>query len=358
MALLFLDSFDHYQNILSKWTEAFFPHIDITHGRNGRGLGFIGSGTVGKTTPARGVFIVGFACRITLGGSGFQGTLYQLNSLGNTGGLLPLYNLNVGGDGTLIMFAGTAFALIDNPTGFVCTSGAWMFIEQKISLSGGGGGITVACDLKVNGDAISKNKNAVANFKTTDLLSDRPEGHYHQLGSGNGSTGGTDFDDFYILDNTGEVNNDFIGDVKIGVIYPRQDATHQWTPFNGSQGYTQVNEHPPTDPAPDDDATYIFDDKAGDISTFFFDQVSSLTGQILAVQFNIYARKDDEGSKVIVDTSNGGGYVGPEANWFYLGDTYYYHTFPYDGINGGNLGWTPDAINATDFGVKIIDNNG
>ena len=341
--LKYCDSFDHYTSLLSKWTQIFAASISGAAGRNGNGLLLSGGGSVLKTLGLQSAFVIGFAYRINTTGTP-SGTPYILSAVNTSRGLATVCQLSILPDNTLAMYAGNS-VLIFNPKTFVFSIGTWNYIELTINLTAGGGGnVNVAAVLHVNGQSIASG-NADAALATTFLLSNSNQANVHSF-SACVVTGSCNIDDIYICDQSGGVNNTFLGDVKIGCIFPRQDVTTQWTPSSGMAHFSLVNEH-----VPDDDTTYVYDNNIGDKDTYYFDNVSAFSGQIQGAQLCIYARKNDEGSRALRDIANAGAFVG--ANDIYLGDTYSYHTVPYDTNPAGGGAFTPANINATDFGVKL-----
>lgn len=353
LQLLFLDSFDHYDtnHMILKWTAASGLQINSTAGRNGQGVYITSNGGMSKTVGSRGAFSVGFAIKINTGG-GIGATIYQLSALSNTGSLLQLASLELGADGTFILWAGTNNKVISNPKTFVYTAGVWMYVEVQFILNGGDP-MNVTGSLSVNGQLLVNNASATGNVNTSGLLSQSALGNFHSF-TGGAVVGTTYIDDLYIADATGcpvagsggGVTQGFYGDVKIGCIYPRADVVMNFTPSGGSTGYNLINERPPASPCPDEDATYIFDDNVGDNYNAAFDAVSSLIGQIPAVQFSIYARKDNEGSRALRWTA--GLVSGTNLDDYWLGDNYHYHTIPLPGL------WSATQINSTAFGVELI----
>jgi hypothetical protein len=344
--LVFLDSFDHYDtnHIISKWTLGG-GEVGTAFGRNGQGMNLgAGSGAVSKTVPPQSNFTVGWAVKINIG-QGLGGFLWTLSCLTGSGGLATLAQLSIGDDGTFITWAGNN--VIDNPKAFTYSPSTWAYVELEVQL-GGSTPISVNITLRVNGQQIS-NAGAPSNVNLSGLMNTTQAlGNVHRF-SGAVNLGSTWIDDLYIATGGG-----FFGDVRIGCIYPRIDQIMNFTPSSGSNGFSLLNEHPsPTysGPAPDDDATYIFDDITTDAYQAFFDMITTLTDEVQAVQFNIYARKDDEGSRAI--TPYIGGFQDVMQNWFYLSDNYFYHTFPYTVDPAGGGDWSPALINGTAFGLII-----
>lgn len=338
--LKFMDSFAHYgnNNILAKWTTVDNAFVGTQFGRGGSGA-FLG--TLSKTLSPSATITTGFAYKINTSSSGFFGNPYIISAVNVQRTLSQCFQLQVFPDGTFGTYAGNN-VLIANNDKFVCTSGVWMYIEININFSTGlSGNLAVAAELKINGETIS-NGQATSGLGVSFLLSQLAEADYHTFGAAHSTTGQTTIADLYI-----QYSNNFQGDIATGFIVPRSDVNVDFLPSSGSERWPMVSEAPP-----DDDASYVYDGNVGGLATFLFSEVSSLVGQIQGVQMCVYARKDSEGSRVIVDTS--GTYTGPLKNQFFLGDNYYYHTFPYDVDPSSGNPFTPDIINATAFGVKIV----
>lgn len=336
---LFIDSFDHYTDLTTKWTNSFAAGIQSNIGRNGAGCLITAGGFISKTLSLQSNISIGFAYKLNPGQGNMGGLVYTLEAINTSGSTSTLCQVLVFADGTFGLYAGNN-TLIDNPQTFVCTPGKWMFVEINVQLSGSTP-IQVQMTLKVNGNVLTNAISKPSNVNSGSLLCNSAKGNYHTIHSAVGN-GNVIVDDLYVT-----IGSTFLGDNAIFCIYPRQDVTIGCKPNIGATRYNLIKEHPP-----DDDTTYIYSNTLNDLYTAFFDTVPPLTGPIKMAQLSIYARKDDEGSRAIVDAVHGGSFVG--SNNFYLGDTYYYHTFPYDNDPSTGNPWTPAIVNAQDFGVKLI----
>ncbi len=341
--LKFVDSFDHYAtgNILSKWTQQQATAISGAAGRNGNGLLIGAGGGISKTLGLQSSFVIGFAYKLNLSGGSVNGNPYTLYAVTTSRTLQSLCEFAILPDMTPAIFAFNN--LIINPKSFIFSGGTWNYIELTINLSGALT-VNVTANLHINGQFLG-GASADSLVSLGSLLSGLAKANFHNFSAPGSGVGSCFLDDLYICDQEGGINNTFLGDVKIGCIYPRQDVLTQWAPSAGSAHFSLVNEH-----VPDDDTTFIFDNTVSHIDSFYFDTVTSFSGQILGAQLNIYARKNDEGSRALRDEINAGAFVG--ANDIYLGDNYSYHTVPYDTLPG-DVSFTPALINATDFGVKL-----
>lgn len=359
MSLRFVESFEPDgsapggpQQAVAKWT---IGSCQFVAGRNGQGVN--NKDLMVALSPGAN-WSIGLATMSPGPGGAplnWQGNIYSLAAPQTPFGGLPvsLFELNVMADGTLGMFAGSN--LIANPSVYTFSASVWAAIGIDIALSTvsvlGIPTVFVTAKLYVNSVLIAS-AGVASNIQVSTLLSGLSEGNMHQFGNF-GTFPGNTIDDVFILDNVtlagANPNAQYtdVGDVAIFAIYPRADVQNDWTPLTGPNRFSMVNEHPP-----DGDTTYIWDDTVNDVQTFLFDLVASFTGQIKGMQLSIYARKDDEGERAIVDAGNSGSYVGTKT--FPLGDSYRYALYPYDvdPITGNLL--TPTLINGSDYGAKLV----
>lgn len=110
------------------------------------------------------------------------------------------------------------------------------------------------------------------------------------------------FDDLYLADLTGGVNDDFLGDVNVVCLHPTGNgAESQWT---GSDA-DQVDNYALVDEDLLDTADYIESDAPGKTDTYPFQQI--LTGTPLAVQLNVAVNKTDVGNRFVEGVARVGG---------------------------------------------------
>ena len=131
----------------------------------------------------------------------------------------------------------------------VITTNTWHYIEIKMFVANSGGIFQVRVD-----------GTQVINFSGDTRVSNityAPTAFRFGLNATSTTTTLTDgefpiFDDIYILDITGAVNNDFLGvSMKVISLPPLSDSTAEWTPSTGSDNYALVDENP------NDSADYV-----------------------------------------------------------------------------------------------------
>lgn len=90
-------------------------------------------------------------------------------------------------------------------------------------------------------------------------------------------------DDVYCCDDTGSVNNTFLGDIKISGIFPVSDNTVQLTPLSGVVNYAMVNEI-----QVDNNTTYVSSATNGHQDLYNYGDVSGFT-DVKGLQINTVA---------------------------------------------------------------------
>jgi hypothetical protein len=123
-------------------------------------------------------------------------------------------------------------------------------------------------------------------------------------------------------------------------------AHSAWTPNGATPNYACVDET-----TADGDTTYVSDSTPGDIDTYAFADVDA-SATVYGVQTNLYARKDDAGTRQIapVVRQSGTDYVGTTVT---LGSSYSFYSQIYN-QDPTAADWTAAHVNADEFGVKEI----
>jgi|SRR5262245_25670077 len=349
MALLFLDSFDHYQTaeVSKKWTSANFDYV-IAAGLGRCGTACLQMGTFANVQ--RGIafgsntVIIGFAFRIVEHDTqpGLDWGIVQFQDGGGRG----YGQLNYMGDGSLQVttdgtgeIGRTAPNLIHFET--------WYFIEYKTLFHTSAGTVAVRINnvehINVSGVQTCPTAPPAA------IQPSLPPRRLYMMGTSNQLHL---IDDLYVLDNTGPAPcSDFLGDCRVEYLKPRAAGAHQeWPTVVGSGGahWLAVNDNA----TPDGDGSYVESNMPGQIDTNLYQPTGLPAGQpIFGVQFSLYARKTEIGPRVIAPVVNnvvGTPQVGPSF------ETYQYYCSPYALNPATSSAWTVATINAIDAGVKVI----
>ncbi|HET7713846.1 MAG TPA: hypothetical protein VFK94_06425 [Patescibacteria group bacterium] len=335
MALLFCDSFDHYDTsrILLKWTSMPGACTIGAVGRNGTsGLNAPGSQryVTWNFLAAKQTVVSGFAWRAN---SGTAVIIWACRDAGTTQVDLR-YNsaqkLEITRNGTVLATGATTI-----------TTGVFNYIEVKVKVASGTSG---TYEVRINGvvELISAGANTqfTANATCDSFL----------LGNNASSGFGTshDFDDVYLCDTLGTYNTDFLGDIRVQALLPNAAGNYsQWTPTAGAN-YTNVDENPPND-----DTDYVASSTVGQIDTYGFSDLTPTSGFIRAVQFIMDARKDDAGTRQIaaVVRQSGADYVGVTKS---INASYAFYVDIMDSNPATSTTWTLAEVNADEFGIKVI----
>jgi hypothetical protein len=161
----------------------------------------------------------------------------------------------------------------------------------------------------------------------------------------------TNMDDLYVCDDSGPVNNDFLGDVSVEALFPNAAGTNaDWAATGAGTNHEAVDET-----TPDDDTTYVASSTATDKDLYNFDSMTLTSGTVFGVQLNCYARRDDAGNRVmnLIAESNGTENLGT-SNIDVLNPTYSYFNEIYELDPDTAVAWTVSGINAAEFGQQVV----
>jgi len=341
MSLLFMDSFDHYTGDpgisgVGKWGGGSgATSTNVSQFRTGTSSLRVGIGTtITKVLPASGGCVVGFAMfgAIAFTASNdivqvMEGSVVHVALAMTTGGLITLKR------GATIIATGTTVLALNS----------WNYIELKTVIHDTIG----TYEVRINGvveAALTATGADTRNVGTT--------GQWDRVSIGAGTAANNTYiDDFYLCDTSGSIRNDFLGMVKVECLLPQTDAAavgsnQGLTPSTGTDHGALVDENPPNTTDYNGSAT------VGVLDTYNYPNMT-LSGSVLGVQTNLYAAKSDAGARTIarVIRPSIADYPGTAVS---PGTTFSYHSEIRE-TNPDTLGdWTVAAINATQFGMKVI----
>lgn len=351
MALLFLDSCDHYSSteVDQKWTSKS-GSVDVgAYGRNstnGLRFGPIGVGLDlvwrGFTAMATGTF--GFALKPTLNQTSGLCCIFdasanntQIQIFLATDGTLSVYRAFGNGVTTAAPFAPTGNTLLGSSAGGVVTANNWHYIEIQFTIHDTTGAVTIHVNTNEVLALTDVDTQATANASASSICIGKSETTTH------------DIDDVYILDATGGVNDTFLGDVRVDAILPNgAGATTGWTPSAGAN-YACVDES-----SPNSDTDYVSTETADAVDTYVFPNLTNAGSVINGLQVLAYCKKEDVGACSIAPVVRPGSTdrVGTTTA---LGTAYGYHVRQvYDVSPETSTTWTETEFNASEFGVKKI----
>lgn len=352
MALVFMDSFDHYatNDILKKWDY----EGGYTHGSNSIGSDlqrragtkyywaadhWIEKDIVDSVTGLDiYTFVAGFACH------------YQTNcpnmyiKLTNADRQIQI-QVSVTSDGKIHIYRGGTL-LEETPQDYVSPN-TWFHIEVKVVLHDTTGSYEVRLNevnvLSGSGIDTKAFSGGVAKIR---------------LGGGGYAQGYGGFDDFFLLDGNASddpanPNNDFLGDCRIDCIYPNAAGTHtQYTPSEGAN-YQNVDDGTIAGGGDiDGDTTYNESSVVDSKETYNMDSISSLGKPIHAIAANSCCRKTDAGIRYFkqLTISNITNHLSEEKH---ITDSYKVYQKPLDVNPDDSLAWEEADINAIESGTRI-----
>lgn len=290
--------------------------------------GGVGASTsrVFKTLPAAQSDIVcGFAFYIPA----LPGVFTRIVALSTGGGIA----IDTAGRVCLV---NSSYSLV--ATGSVLSIPGWHYIEAKLIPGGASGhGWT-----QINGapDIVS----AVGNFGAGVI-----DTFHCTYDADPWLTNPVRWDDVYVCDTSGSLNNDFLGDSHVETVYPNGDGAHSdWTPNSGSTHWTQVDEAPP-----DGDTTYNGSGTLNAIDTYTMQDLSVIAGAIFGVQVTQHVRKADAALRQVkpVIRRSATDYLGAieTLSTSYVARAQLFETDP-----STAAAWTVAGVNAAEFGSKVV----
>jgi hypothetical protein len=364
MALKFGDGFDHYTaaQVTQKWdslTDATLFDIDAAYGR---------LGSKGFTTNAPGLsrgHSYSLVKNLTASNSGF-GFLgvaiyvpsYQMGGFRRN--IFSLFDTAGGGftsnsqihlcleqDGSFTLRyatgAGSHSAALATSLPGQVPAATWVYVELKVKCSSASGEAYV----KVNGATVL----SATGIDTANMSANN---YFTSIGVGGseGTSGAgaiTYFDDFYYCDDTGAVNNGFLGDVQIQAIYPEADtATADWTPSNAGDNYVEVD-----DATPDDDSGYVSSNTPGDDDLYEMQDISSTATTIFGLLCNARVKKDDATVRAYALLVESGGTVGELATRTAPFGSYVNQQDVSETNPDTTAQWTKSEVDAMTAGIRV-----
>ena len=342
MAMLFFDGFDHYTLPYLKWTRDYGGGGVTTTGGRRNGGTFNSAYSWGKVLPSNnGTIVMGAAIKpltaensVILGVQGSTNVLQVSLYLNGYGGI-SICRANAS------IWYGNGANLLGSTRNFVLTTGVWSYVELKIKI-GDSDGFAV---IHVNG----------VNEPTTPDLSSGQNTHgdgvSHAIGNvsiGVSPWGGA-VDDLYVLDTSGTLNNDFLGDVRVDSHYPTTPAgAHsEWTRSTGADQWATVDE--PSNPNITDYNSTL---TLNAIDTLNIQDLKPAGGTIKAVQTLIYHSKADAGDAFMVPVMRSGGVDYEGATVAPSADSWIYTLTAYEQNPSGPHDWDETDFNAIEVGYK------
>lgn len=350
MAIVLMDGFDLYGSntdiLRGGWSynDSADTHVYTTGGR-------FGGTTIEVETEdyiqrqisiAASTVIFQFAFRLeSLSNAGNQYMFTALNNLGAS----TCFRLKLSTGGAVTLVDANSSTVASSPAGII-KQNVWQYMEIKAVISDTGSVIVKVDGSEVINDAAVDIKPGSA----TDVDS------FRLMGASTNSATGVRYDDVIVMDDSGSVNNDFIGDRRIETLLPTgDDATDaDWISQPAqSVGDEYLNIDDPVPGSNDGDTSYLYSATPGDESLFDFENLSTTPAEINAVQVTLEAKKSDGGSREMAhllkaDTKATGTTFNPGTDYEVHREVWEQST---EAVPGP---WTPALVNAAQAGVKLV----
>ena len=221
---------------------------------------------------------------------------------------------------------------------YAMKSNRWYYIEIKVYFHNSAGTV----EIRVNGIAVyttSSKDTLSGSYGTGDVfVLYAPENNCA-------------FDDFYLCDDTGSDNNDFLGPIKVETLRPTSDdGTQNWTPSTGVDHYALVDDANMWDPA-----EYVQASGANIDDLWGYENLSKITGTIHAVQLITSVWTDTGVPRTLQGICKSGGtpYYGTAKG---VGATT--EALPYEAIWETDpdtaSAWTSANVDAASFGIRKV----
>lgn len=344
-----MDSFDHYTvpgDLGKKYEAVVTTSVTGVAGRTNNCININGAlGTVAKTVgEITNKIIVGFGFYAVSGVA--AGGIVTINDR-----QMPNIGIERNADSTISAYrhSGTsAKALLGTSVAAPLGVDAWHYIELKAYRHATLGTILVYVDgIEVLNLSNQNTTSAVDNGAYTAVQFNQAANANDY--TGNGPTGHKRFDDFYICDDLNSLNDDFLGQPSIYVVYPNADAApNEWTPSAGVNHYAMVDEHDI-----DDDTSYLEVTDADAEELFNLEDSPVLVGSVAAVQVNTVVRRTTPGGATYKHKLQQGVLtaLGDELG-FPSGSVYSMNSEPFDQDPTDNVDWTFARVNSLIAGVE------
>jgi hypothetical protein len=340
MTMLFMDGFDHYStgDLGQMWDAVVGCSIVSTPTRFGTGQALaIGDNaqSVNMNYASFTTFVVGAGFYFnSVTGTDTNNNIIFLDDVGN--GKQVIIRLTLLGE--LEILNGNLTLLASSPVSTIVANN-YYYIEFKG---------TISTSVAANSCQLRVNENVVATVPTSSSIQNTGHAYYNRVGfSSNGPI--SYLDDVYICDQSGAVNNDFLGDSRVIPLYPNGNGdSSQWTNSigNSTNNYTYVD-----DATPNGDTDYVKASSINLVDLYTFDSLTATT--VFGIEQCSYARKDAAGTRHFQQVQKVGGTV-YTASTATLLDTYTYYKQVIELNPDTSSAWTDTDINSAQFGVKTV----
>ena len=302
MSLIFMDGFDTipsaaggYGSPTNKWAAGFTldgPYAGRFGGQAFRSISTNNGSYCRRYIPqvTSGTFIMGMALKHdtpVLGGTAYQNYQRLLTITDNGTG--PQCGLFIVDSGRLAIVKGTwntgnpSANIIDVTPSQVILANVWHYLEFKVNIGEFG-----EYEVRLDNNLLFQD----VNVDTTNAINTSSDIIEIFGSENNGSNRYCYVDDFYICDNNGTTNNDFLGDCRVQTLVPNANIDANFTPSTGSN-FECLNELPVN--ITDNVSSNVPDT----VDLYDMSTLDYIPSDIYAIQTGIVAKKDNVGDRYI-----------------------------------------------------------
>jgi len=247
-------------------------------------------------------------------------------------------NLHLQNSGEIAVKRGTT--LLATSSGANIALNTWYYIELKVKCHATAG----TYELRVGGVDVCSDIDGDANTKAG---SNAYHNGFRFIGIG--ITAYAMVDDFYFLDSSGAINNDFLGNSRVVAIRP--DANYgspQFTPDSGDN-YSRVNEA-----ICGDDSNYVEADTTDEKDLYDYGALGGVLSTITGIVVTTDCRETDATNFDLKTVCKSGATESDDAGQA-IGSTSYVTRRRIIETNPNTVSdpWTPTTLEAAQFGIKI-----
>lgn len=351
MSLLFMDGFDHYDGTnanlaLGQYLSASSAELTAVQVRTG-------SRSVRGNSSTNGELIWGFPTLKAEVGFGF-GLFFQStpadakvlcalsNSSGGFGIAANLYFIHLPSGAIEVRrssIIGTVL-LTTNPS--ILAPGTWQHVEIRAVASNTAGEIEIRINevIEANATGLDTVHSGTDHFASVWLNVTTISG------SGPGATNVRFFDDFFVWDTAGSLNNDFLGDRRVLTLLPNaNEATQEMSVTGAANAYTAIR-------SADGDTSYIVaSDSVPVTSEFSLENAGDNVGAICGVQVVAMMRKTAAGAVTMQLSMLSGGDVAAGASHS-ISDSYSYYEDVFETNPDTGAPWNASSVSAAAMRVR------
>lgn len=216
---------------------------------------------------------------------------------------------------------------------------SWVYVEIMVVIHASTGRVK----LNINGATVIDYTGVTKNGGTNNTSDAIGIGTQADFGTGAAKMY---YDDLYVCDSTGTVNNGFLGEVRVPALLPNgAGASTQWTSSTGLGNWDNVNDVPPVD------STLNYSPTTGQRDTYSLSD-TAISGTVLGVQ--VASRMSNSAAGVGAKTAVKSGATVAYGVSRSLTTTPITYLDVLEADPNTSAAWTATAVNAIEVGAEVV----